>query len=99
MRGTGLARETWAARDGSGLGRAGLWLGAEAPFSFFVDEGTGWLFPPAQAPLGRGTESEARRRFESSSSPRKCSSSLPAMADFMKVIQMGSAALAPVSFS
>ena len=37
--------------------------------------------------------------FSVPGSPRNCSSSLPAMACFMTVIQMGSAALAPVSFS
>jgi len=39
------------------------------------------------------------RAVEGWSSPRKCSSSLPMMASFMTVIQMGSAAFAPVSLS
>ena len=36
---------------------------------------------------------------DGAASPEKCSSSLPWIAAFMKVIQMGRAALAPVSFS
>ena len=72
----------------------GAWLGLADVGGVAAGAVGGW----ARVALG-GIVAEALREPGSEESTRNCSLSLPAMACFMKVIHIGSAAFAPVSFS
>jgi len=73
-------------------------LAAAAGADGFVPAGAGGLVPAGAVGAGWGS-ALAWRVGLGAGSPRNLSSSLPWMAAFMKAIQMGRAALAPVSFS
>jgi hypothetical protein len=96
----------FALRQGLGA-NAGLVLALVAGFAagFFVGANAGFTAGAAAfgAAAGRGSFAggwlAALSSVGFSSSPGNCSSSLPTMAARMKLIQMGSAVTAPVSFS
>ena len=76
------------------LGAIGL-----APTSAFTGLAVAAAEAVLVAPGFIGTATPASSELSSCASMRNCSLSLPTMATRMKVIQMGSAAFAPVSFS
>ena len=89
------------AAEGAG-GFAAGWAGGFAPVPVPAKGAGGWVAALADGGLAGGWAVCGGWLFSSAGaswSPMNCSSSLPAMAAFMTVIQMGRAALAPVSFS